>query len=44
MKMKGEISERVFEEELADKTRTNNGTQFDLLESIFLTFLVTCGF
>ena len=31
-------------EELVDKPGTTNGTKFDFLPSIFLPFLVSCGF
>ena len=31
-------------EELVDRPRTTNGTQFVILHLIFLTFLVRCGF
>ena len=39
----GEVGESVVEEELAVK-RTTNGTQFDLLQSMLLPFLMRCGF
>ena len=31
-------------EELVDKPGTTNGTEFDKLQSIFLSFFVSCGF
>ena len=33
-----------YVEELGDKPGTTNGTEFDILQSIFLPFLVSCGF
>ena len=36
----GEVGDGVFEEELADKPRTINGTLFDILQSILLPFLM----
>ena len=40
----GEVGEGVVEEELADKPETTIGTEFDMLQSILLPFLVRCGF
>ena len=40
----GEVGEGVVEEELADKLGTINGILLDILQSILLPFLMTCGF
>ena len=40
----GERVEGVVEEELAGKPGTTNGTQFEILQSILLPFLMRCGF
>ena len=40
----GEVGEGVVEEELADKPGTTNGTEFYILQSILLPFLMRCGF
>ena len=39
-----EADEGVVEEELADIPGNINCTQFDVLQSIFLPFLMRCGF
>ena len=39
-----EDDEVGVEEELVDKPRTTNGTQFEILQSVLLQFLVRCGF
>ena len=38
------VDQDVGEEELADNLGTTNGTQLDILQSIFLPFLMKCGF
>ena len=39
-----EADEDVVEEELADIPGNTNGTQFNILQSILLPFLMRCGF
>ena len=39
----GDVGVAEFQEPV-DKPRTTNGTQFDTLQSMFLPFLVRCGF
>ena len=39
-----EADEGVVEEELAEIPATTNGTLFEKLQSIFLQFLMRCGF
>ena len=38
------VDEDVGEEELTDSPGTTNGAQLDILKSIFLPFLMRCGF
>ena len=38
------VDEDAGEEELEDNPGTTNGTKLDILQSIFLSFLMRCGF
>ena len=40
----GEEGDGVVEEDLVDRPGNTNGTQFDILQSILLPFLMRCGF